>query len=256
MRKRLLDRLQIRQEPRGLLGRYFLKVEQDLADIGLEARLMPLEALVEHYLSDQSSWNGLAPMLDTRYSDVRPEDGASQLVYDRNGKVVGANACRLIDIGNKSLKEACEDLTFFYGANAAEMRGKHRCVITAPAAYQMRGKLSYMGGFWVHPDHRGTGVGQLVQGLCRFHGLSQWQFDYELTVAAAPWRRPELQKRYHFARYEDSLTFYVENDLAVMNNGVLASSPRQHLLAELARQVNEADQLRPVDRDEQRVGTG
>jgi hypothetical protein len=234
----LIDQLQIRQEPRGQIGRYFLAVEQGLADLGLILRIMPIIELARVHNEFASSWNGLAPVFDAQIAPIDADRSAALVAYDQEGRPAATHACRLIELTD-TLQSACEDLTLFYEpASSAALRKRHRCIMTAPSAASIRGTVAYVGGFWVRPDKRGTNIGYLMQDVSRNFACSQWRFDYEVTISSAMWLNPEIQQRYGFQIYEKSVSFFIDAT-PLMTNGVLAASKHTAMLDRLGRSVED-----------------
>ena len=227
----LLDQLDIREEPRALLGRYFLAFETEAAARGIEFRLASAKDLVDLYETTAASWNGFTPVFDHRTTDIPSDETAIIIGYARDGQPVVAHACRLFDFGDKTVKDAIEDLSFWYGNRAFEHRHNTSCSITAPTAAAMTGRMLYIGAFWVHPAYRKISVGHTVQELARCYGLSQWGFDNIVTVGSEAFRRPELQQRYGFDGYEDQFT--ITQDGRVRFHGLFVWTSRRTQIARL-----------------------
>jgi hypothetical protein len=252
----LIEQLQIRQEPRGDLGRLFLVCDQALTNMGLTARICPMEDLVTAYEANKSTWNGLTPIFDSRYAPIDMQDAACMLVYDRKGDAVASGACRKLELGARSVADASDDLTLFYGAAAPTYAGRHRCDMSAPSAKHLRGTLVYYGGLWVRPDFRRSGACEVLREASRYYAATQWVYSHEFSVGAAPFLSPSLQKRYAYSIAEPSVSFFVEGH-AVMKDGLLVGVSYSELMARLGdvtARLAEAAQV--VDRDQQRIATG
>jgi GNAT superfamily N-acetyltransferase len=51
-------------------------------------------------------------------------------------------------------------------------------VISQAPGFNMAGRLVYLGGGWVHPDHRGKGIMSLAVRLTAAHALRLWNWDH------------------------------------------------------------------------------
>lgn len=200
----LRDQLQIRQEPRDLIARYFRAFEAEARLRGVAFHLVSPLDLVAVHDAYAESWNGFTPVFDPRKTSIPDDACACMLGFDRRGEPAVAQACRLFDFGARSVKNALEDLTFWYGEKAHQHRAGARCVVTAPSAARLTGRMLYVGAFWVRPDLRSQIAGQTMQELSRIYGIANWDFDHIVTVGSGAFRRPELQARYGFDGYEDA----------------------------------------------------
>jgi hypothetical protein len=250
---RLTDQLRIEQEPRSLFGRHLLRLEEDLAARQVSVLLRPLTDLWQIHERSPQSWNGMPPMLDTRIAAIADHDAICMVFHDRHGEIVAANASKFIDLGDKTLTEACEDLTFFFGSNAAAERARHRCIMSAPSARDVRGRVAYPGGMWIKPDLRRSGLLDIVLDLCRLYGPSRWSCDFEFGLGAGRvFARPEIRDRYHFAVYEPSLSFYRDGQ-PMLVDGTVCISPIAYFHAQLERRL--ADPSTDRRGDQQRVAS-
>lgn len=251
--RKLTEQIELKQEPRGLFGRHFLRLEEALAEREVTVQLCPLSDLWQVHDRSPQSWNGMPPMLDTRIAEIADDHAICMLFRDRHGEIVAANASKFVDLGGKSLTEACEDLTFFFGANAPLQRARHRCAMTAPSAREVRGRVAYPGGMWIRPELRRSGLLDIVLDLCRLYGPSQWGCDFEFGLGAGRvFARPEIRARYHFAIYEQSLSFF-RDDTPMFVDGTVCISPVTYFHDQLARRLAEGS----TDRrgDQERVAT-
>lgn len=198
------DNLRIRHEPRELLGRYFRALDREARRRAIEFQLVSPIDLVAVHDAYADSWNGFSPVFDPGKTTITEDDYASILGFDRHGRPAVAHACRLFDFGDRSVKDALEDLTFWYGDRAHQWRAATRCVVTAPSAARLTGRMLYVGAFWVRPDLRSQIAGQTMQELSRCYGLAQWDFEHIVTFGSDALLRPELQQRYGFDGYEDA----------------------------------------------------
>jgi hypothetical protein len=255
---RLIDQLQIKHEPRGLLGRFHLLTENEFAARGFTLHLAPIDELWRAYERQPETWNGLAPLLDTRLVDIPADEGAAHLVHNKRGDLVAICSARLIDLKDSSLQDACDNLSFFFGTAAHTYKPRFRCELTAPSARRTFGRLVFVGGMWIDPRYRGHGLGFYLQDLSRFYGLTQWQVDHEMIVLSSKtFKNTLIRERYHFSRYEQGLTLFVD-DKPLMANGVICLSTVGDMHGALARLIAEHEEAQSIGRrdDQQSVATG
>jgi hypothetical protein len=224
----LIDTLEIKREPRRLLGRYFLAFETEAAAAGLTFGIVAPDKLMQLYFDTQHSWNGLTPVFDTRTTPAEEELSACLIGYDRNGVPAVAHACRIFDFGAKTLKTTLEDLTFWYGDRAHEHRETVVCSVACPSAEKITGRVLYIGAFWIRRDLRKIGIGEIVQELARCYGCSQWAFDHIVTVGSHAFNDPRLQTRYGFEGYEAGFSIK-RTDMSGFDGLLLWSSRRSQI---------------------------
>lgn len=58
-------------------------------------------------------------------------------------------------------------------------------VITQAPGFNLTGRLAYLGGGWVHPDHRGRGIMSLAVRLTAAHTLRLWDWDHCFALLRA-----------------------------------------------------------------------
>ncbi len=127
---------------------------------------------------------------------------------------------------DRSLREEMEDLTFWYGERAAEMRDQgRRCEVTAPTADQLESDhIAWMGG-----GMNVSGDPLIYRAIVRaslFFVATHWR--YKATVA--------IVERSTFRVHGFDWYGFRRNELAVWrddNEFLLATMPRRELLAEV-----------------------
>lgn len=229
------DQLRIGQEPRDLLTRYFNALDMEARARAIEFHLVSPHDLVAVHEAHADSWNGFTPVFDPRKTTISDDDCACILGFDRRGKPALAHACRLFDFGTGSVKDALEDLSFWYGDRAYQWRAGTRCVVTAPSAARLTGRMLYIGAFWVRPDLRSQIVGQTMQELSRIYGCARWAFDTIVTVGSRALMRPDLQARYGFDGYEEK--FEISTGDGQRFDGLFIWQTRASQMARLQRMI-------------------
>jgi hypothetical protein len=234
----LLDGLRIKREPRGLLGRFFLDAEARLAEHGITLRRADFGSLLELHLANKASWRALVECFDTRMCDIRDDDtNACFIGYDQAGVPVTCVAVKYGPLGQRTVREVFEDLSFLYGEKADAFRSTVRVRMPAESAGRLTGNVFYPGAFWVHPSRRGEGFGYILPEIARFYAMSQWPIDFEVAIASFALRREDIQRYTHCQHHEDS--YIIETDAGVIYEGLFMWSTADYLHSRLDRHVRQ-----------------
>jgi len=125
------------------------------------------------------SWYPLPPMI---HGGLNSDSEGFWLrgVSQATGETVFTYGCRLAEVVG-TLRHELESLRIFYG-NCELRQPNESCQLGELAYYvadQIQGRVSWIGGYWVHPDHRGQGLSALIPRLSRFVAYARWEFDCE-----------------------------------------------------------------------------
>jgi hypothetical protein len=213
----------------GALG-YRVAVSRDMADI---------RAFWERLPEAKRQAIRMPPVQDTAFHpDVGPQDFvafvATRIGEDAPCAMVGARRIWL----ERTLAEEMEDLTFWYGDRADEMRRQgRRCEVTAPSAHEFEcDHIAWMGG-----GMNVSGDPLIYRAIVRaslFYVVTHWR--YKATVS--------IVERSTFRIHGFDWYGYRRNELAVYRDDtefLLATMPRRELLAE-ARDPAFADVASPL----------
>jgi hypothetical protein len=181
----------------------------------------------------------MPPVQDIAYHpDVGPADFVA-FIATRHGEnrpsaMVGARRIWI----ERSLKEEMEDLTFWYGERAPEMRREgRRCEVTAPSASELGSDhIAWMGG-----GMNVSGDPLIYRAIVRaslFFVATHWRYKATVSIVERSTFRIHGFDWYGFRRNE--LAVYRDD-----NEFLLATMPRRELLAE-ARDPAFADVSRPL----------
>jgi hypothetical protein len=204
--KPFLESFTINHGPAGLLGRFFLLADETMRRKGFTLEFASPEELAALNEKNKDSWPDLLPCLDSRVSNATPDNLLVIMGRTPDGKPIIAKACRRFELGGRSVDELINSgdfLDFRSGKNSANMQA--HC--TAPAAVNLFGRMSYAGGLWVHPDHRGDRLAALFIHLFYACAVAIW--DIELMVGALYTKDvgTALHGRYQIPNYQQSLKF-------------------------------------------------
>lgn len=122
----------------------------------------------------------LTPQFDPTVSDIGPVNGFWIKGVDNRGEVVYTHAVRHDDLGTGSLANFFSSLKAFYADPAKTADADERCVVEAPAAYTISGRLCYQGELWVKKSSgfRGHDLAHTALQVTHAITLARWNPDY------------------------------------------------------------------------------
>ena len=208
------DELTIRNGDPAVLGRFFLEAETALADAGITVRKVDLKTLNEAYHANAATWPILGPPFNIKDSALGEAGAACLMGFDDSGRAVTSCAVRHYDLGGQTLVQALDDLWFFYGDNAAKLKGKMTLDLAVPEAEKITGQVIYLGGLWVHPDYRHAKLCVVMSLLTRAYALSQWDFDHEVLCGRGRLGDPDVIAMYRFAHCKERFSMVAEKKIA------------------------------------------
>lgn len=182
-RRPFLDSIAIDYGPRALLADFFAHAQYQCRLRGIELVFSTLEDLLEINRANSETWLPIVPLFN-------PENGIDQdksyciLGLDPAGNVVATQAVRLYEWTQTSFAEQAASLGVFYADPAAMALPGEACVVTAPSAPNVRGRVAYSGGVWYHPDYRKRGLTAFMPRIARAYALATWSTDMTMTLMA------------------------------------------------------------------------
>lgn len=228
-----LDEFTIRHEPRAALGRFFLRAEQALEEMGLRLSFGPFATLASLYEQHAGTWGELVPLFDARACTQPPETSACFLGRNAAGELVTAIAVRHYDLTGTTLKAEMESQRFFFPGAEVDAGGPDQISVTAPSAAHITGSLSYSGAFWIRPDYRGRKLPWILPQIARNYAVSAWDIDCDLSVGKRGFLRPDVAAMYHYNHVEEA--FHFERSGRIFYEGVLVMADRLQMDSDLAR---------------------
>jgi hypothetical protein len=176
--------LRLKYGPIDRLSRFFLRAEQEMAELGLSLSFGSFDELLAANRANSKTWRPLLPSFDPTASELRPHEAFC--IFGRNaaGEVVATQAVRLFTwTGTNFLAEA-ESLRLFYTDPAACRAPNEECRVTAEPTRGIDGRVLFSGAGWYRPEYRGKGLGTLMPRISRLYGHSQWYIDFATCVMA------------------------------------------------------------------------
>lgn len=160
------------------VARLFSRCEQELAARGIE-----IDPSTDFDQSEKRmiamEKRGFTPMLSSQYHDLSKED-AFWLFLRKKGKDIAGVAARLDRLGSESLGDYwLRSYGRLYGLDPEEVSYLH-----APLAVSdIRGKVAYLGEFYVYPFARGSRnlyrlFTHLLFCYCQLHWRPDWQYAF------------------------------------------------------------------------------
>ena len=137
-----------------------------------------------------SSWGSLFPAMDPDQARFDQDHAFMIEGRDEAGSLVFTDAVRRLDIARSNFKAEFETMRAYYGDPEAQRGADEWIEITAPASTEMQGRVGLVGGLWVAPERRGSGLTQIFAPLVRWYAHGLWSLDWvaafvhETAVAA------------------------------------------------------------------------
>ncbi len=236
MRRSFIHELKIRHEPRGELGRYLLAADKALYEKEVVLSRVSFDELRRVYSENASTWPALMQFFDSEVAPVPEDTSAAFVAYDDDGEAAAATAVRAWDLGTSNLKVEAESLRLYFGNPLAPKAMGWECVMP-PISAEMTGQLLYCGAYWVRPDWRGKGLGNLVPAVSRFYALAQWNVDYKITFGSHAFLMPHIRDLYQYEDYQDGALFKLNG--AVDFEGLLLWARRSYMVDALPRLITQ-----------------
>jgi GNAT superfamily N-acetyltransferase len=190
------------REGNAALSRFLLAADNALARKGVVLRLATFETLHAIYKGNELSWNNLVPFFDYTAAQIDAATAACFVAYNEEGEPISTTAVRVWDLNGTNLKAEAESLRLFFGPNAERARTSTECKLTAPIATEFDGKVLYCGAYWVRPDWRGQGLGELVPAVSRYYALARWPIEYKITFGSKAFLAPNIRELYQYEDYQ------------------------------------------------------
>lgn len=141
-----------------------------------------LEELQEANERNGESWKPLFPVFNPKLNTVSPDKFFCLLGRNADGDVVSAQAARLFSWEGTNLRQEAESLRWFYDDPEASKRPGEGCVVTAPSAQSIAGRVAFLGAVWYRPDYRKRMPTTIDLRIGHYYALARWRPDYLTLV--------------------------------------------------------------------------
>lgn len=166
------------------LGLFLLRAEAAIRDRGVLLSFASFDDLVRINHQNLSTWAPLLPTFHPAYCHL--DQGNSFCMIGRNqaGDIVSTQAARKFDWQRTDFKAEAESLRMLYDDPDKGALPGERCIVTAPGARVIAGRIAYMGGVWYRPDFRGRGLQAIVARIARAYAVGLWNIDFAVANVA------------------------------------------------------------------------
>ena len=176
-----LEQLNLTYGPKEFLSAFFFKAVGAAGRRGVVLEFGSFADLLHANESNPDSWMPLTTTFREEPGGVSNETGFVILGRNTSGEVVATQAVRIFDWRNTNFKTEAQSLRFFYEDPARDSREGETCIVTAPDAETIRGRVALGGGIWYRPDFRRLRLGEIIPRLGRAYALTLW--DYDILIA-------------------------------------------------------------------------
>lgn len=181
---RLPAHIDLRHGPRPLLGRFFLAADAAARERGVTLHFASFADLLAANAANRETWRPLTPLFTPQLSGIDERTGFAILGRNAAGEIVAAQAARLFDWPDTTLRDEAESLRMFYAdAQAARADGNH-CKVTARSAETISGRVVFSGAGWYRPDFRGKGLAHILPRISRVLAFTFWNTDFTTAMMA------------------------------------------------------------------------
>jgi len=179
--RRLTD-IRIDYGPREELARFFLMADTALRQKGVSLGFGTFDELVETNRRNRDSWLPIVPSYDPANGLCDLDKGYVLIGRNAAGDVVVAQGTIIFDWTGTNFKDEAESMRIFYASPEHRPRPQERCIVTAPSADSITGRVALHGAAWWHPSVRGRLLGALVARVSRLYAYARWRTDLSLAI--------------------------------------------------------------------------
>jgi hypothetical protein len=174
---RFLDQMTISHYPSELLSRTIIAAVSAAARRGVFLEFATFDDFMRINAMNLTSWRPLSTSWRTDVGGVTDETG--YVIFGRNldGDVVATTSAKWLDWTSTNFKIEAESLRFFYANPERDKAPGEKCVVTAPNATEVTGRILHTGGAWYRPDMRGRQLARIVPRAGRAFAGMQWKID-------------------------------------------------------------------------------
>lgn len=120
----------------------------------------------------------LTAIFDDRVSDIGPENGFWIEGHDDAGRIMHMQSFRYDDLGACSLNGHWQANSKLYQPAGMDIDTSKSVFKTAPASYEICGKVCYHAEFWIAKDNRRLGLARRLSAFGMLFALTRFTPDY------------------------------------------------------------------------------
>ena len=179
-----LEDIQIDFGPAAALGRLFLQSDTSARAKGLFLSFVSFEELLEINTRNLDTWQPLVPIFNPHIGGANANNGLCLIARNANGEVVGTTSIRLYSWLNTNLKIEAESLRLFYADPDKSKRPNEECIVTAPSAESVTGRVAFGGAVWFRPDYRKMNLHEILGRITKAAAFTRWYTDVSFALMA------------------------------------------------------------------------
>lgn len=201
---RLIDAVVLRDDALGRsLRRLIDRLERQVYAAGMRLELsddFELLAEINPFLDKAP----LTSQFDPNVSDIGAANGFWLKGLDAKGEIIQTMALRLFDFRDTTAALELESLRAFYADPAASAHPEETCVVTAPAAHVITGRVCYQGDFWIKAASglRGAGLSYPLSRLGMAIAFARWEPDFFYATVHDRIVRKGVAARYGYRNFQ------------------------------------------------------
>ena len=180
--ERFISELQMEYGPVDLIHRFVRYWDALNRQQGVTPSFATLDELQEVNDRNRESWKPLFPVFNPKLNVVPPGEAFCILGRNTEGDVVSAQAARLFTWEGTNFQREAESLRWIYHEPELSKRPGESCVVTAPSAPGITGRVAFLGAVWYRPDHRKRMPTLVDLRMGHYYALSRWRPDYFTLV--------------------------------------------------------------------------
>lgn len=236
--KKLTD-IRIDYGPREELARFFLMADTALRDKGVSLGFGTFEELLETNRRNRDSWLPIVPSYDPANGLCDLDEGYVLIGRNTAGEVVVAQGTIIFDWTGTNFKDEAESMRIFYASPEHRSRPQERCIVTAPSAATISGRVALHGAAWWHPNVRGRLLGALVARVSRLYAYARWKTDLSLAINSEKLIAGGFPRRNGYQHIEHGVAFR-NFEMGDYDGGIVWIT-EDELFVELSRFMSDLD---------------
>jgi hypothetical protein len=175
----LLQSVVVDYGPVDVLGRFFLAANEIALSRGVSLSLATFEEMMAVNAQNRDTWNRIPTIFDPEFCKSHLTPDRAFVILGRNaaGEVVACQAAKRMDLGERSIGNALMSLEVFLENPQRDRLPTEKIEVTAPSAFNVKGRVAVGGAAWCRPDYRGRHIPAITSRLSRAISLAHWNID-------------------------------------------------------------------------------
>ncbi len=161
-----------------MLGQRVIKINRYVKEHGIHLKYLTDFENYRAVVEAHNEVSAVTAVLDTRVSDIGPENGFWILATDEMGEVIHVQAVRSDDLTGSTLSRHWLSDPMVYAPAWLDI-DINRCDFdTAPITHEITGTVCYHADFWLHKKHRNMELASLFSNYAMVLALTKFRPDY------------------------------------------------------------------------------